>query len=44
MNLVMAILCLWVGAAMLFLASHGLEAATPWAAFQTVLTKARGES
>lgn len=44
MNLVMGIICLWVGAALLFLASHGLQATSPWGAFQTVLTSVRGEA
>lgn len=42
MNLAMAVLFLWLGAACLYLGSHGLEASTPWAAFQTVLGKAAG--
>lgn len=29
---------------MLFLASHGLEAASPWAAFQTIMGKMREAS
>jgi hypothetical protein len=39
MNLALSILCLWVGSAFLYLASHGLQATTPWAAFQTIITK-----
>lgn len=42
MNLALAVVFLWMGAACLYLASHGLEASTPWAAFQTVLSKAAG--
>jgi hypothetical protein len=38
-NLVLAVICLWTGSALLFLASHGLQATTPWAAFQTIITK-----
>jgi hypothetical protein len=41
MNLAFACIFLWVGASMLYLASRGIEAATPWGAFQTVLTKMR---
>jgi hypothetical protein len=41
MNLAFGILCLWVGCSLLWLGSHGLEASTPWAAFQTVLGTAR---
>lgn len=43
MNLALAMMFLWLGAGALYLASHGMEAATPWAAFQTVLGKARGD-
>jgi hypothetical protein len=42
MNLAFAIVFLWIGAAALHLASHGIQATTPWEAFQTVLSKARG--
>jgi hypothetical protein len=41
-NLAFAIVFLWMGAAALHLASHGIQADTPWGAFQTVLGKARG--
>lgn len=40
MNLAFAVLFLWMGASCLYLASHGIQAATPWAAFQTILGKA----
>lgn len=43
MNLAFAVLFLWFGASLLYLASHGLEASTPWGAFQKVLTDVRGE-
>jgi hypothetical protein len=43
MRLVFAIVFLWMGGACLFLASHGVEARTPWGAFQTILTKAAGD-
>jgi hypothetical protein len=42
MNLAFAVVFLWMGAAMLYLASHGLEASTPWGAFSTVIHKVRG--
>jgi hypothetical protein len=41
MNLAFGVLFLWFGASLLYVASHGLDAATPWAAFQTILSKAR---
>lgn len=41
MNLALAVIFLWLGATLLYLASRGLEAATPWAAFQTVMTRMR---
>lgn len=41
MNLAFGILFVWIGAAMLFLASHGLQAASPWGAFQTVIGRMR---
>jgi hypothetical protein len=44
MNLAFAVVFLWVGCAMLYLGSHGLEAATPWGALQTLMTKARGDA
>lgn len=40
MNLAFGVLFLWLGATMLYVASHGIDAATPWQAFQTVLTRA----
>jgi len=41
MRLALAILFLWLGGSALYLGTHGLDASTPWAAFQTVLGKAR---
>lgn len=32
----MGVLLLWLGAACLWVAFHGTEATTPWAAFQSV--------
>ena len=43
MKLAFGIMFLWLGASMLYLASHGLEASTPWGAFQTILTKIRAQ-
>ena len=42
MNLALAVLFLWVGATFMYVASHGLEASTPWGAYQTVLHHIRG--
>ncbi len=42
MNLAFGVLFLWLGASMLYLGSHGLEASTPWGAYSTVLTHIRG--
>jgi hypothetical protein len=39
MNLAFAIFFLWVGAACLYVASHGVEASNPWGVFRTVLDK-----
>jgi len=44
MNLAFGVLFLFLGAACLYVASHGLEASTPWGAFQTVLSKAGGDA
>lgn len=41
MRLALAIVFLFVGASMLQLASHGLEASTPWEAYQTIITRMR---
>lgn len=41
MKLALAIVFLFFGAACLQLASHGLQAATPWEAYSTVLTRIR---
>lgn len=40
MNLAFGVLFIWLGAALLYVASHGLQATTPWQAFQSVLNKA----
>jgi hypothetical protein len=40
-NLALGVLFLWVGAGCLHLASHGIQASSPWEAYQTLLTKIR---
>lgn len=42
MNLALAIVFLWFGAAALYLASHGIEASSPWGAYMSVLGAIRG--
>lgn len=42
MNLAFGVFFLWGGAAALYIASHGLGAATPWAAFAALIDKLRG--
>ena len=42
MNLAFAVLFLWFGASLLYLASHGLEASSPFAAYRSVLGKMAG--
>lgn len=37
MNLALGIVFLWMGAAWLWVASRGTDAATPWAAYQQVM-------
>lgn len=37
MNLAFAVMFLWMGCACLYLASHGLQASSPWGAFKTIL-------
>jgi hypothetical protein len=34
------VMFIWLGCALLFIATHSLQATTPWQAFQTVLNKA----
>lgn len=36
MGLALAVLFIWIGCALLWVASHGTQAATPWAAYQQV--------
>jgi hypothetical protein len=35
----LGVMFLWSGAACLYLASHGIEATTPWGAWRTLLTQ-----
>lgn len=42
MKLVFAVVFLWLGASMLYLGSHSLQASSPWDAYRTVLTKIAG--
>lgn len=42
-NLALGILFIWLGGAALWLGTHGIEASSPWEAFQTVLGAARGD-
>lgn len=37
MNLAFGVVFIWVGAVMLYLATHGTQASTPWGAFQEAL-------
>lgn len=37
MRLALGVLFLWLGCALLYVATHGIQAATPWEAYQTVL-------
>lgn len=41
MNLAMGIVFLWLGAACLWIASHGTEASTPWGAYKQVIGAVR---
>jgi hypothetical protein len=40
-NLAFAVMFLWAGGALLFVASRGLQATTPWGAYQSVVAKMR---
>lgn len=46
MRLAFGIVFLWLGALFISVAAHGLQASTPWGAYQTVIAKLRegGES
>lgn len=37
MRLALGVLFLWLGCALLWVATRGIQAATPWQAYQTVL-------
>jgi hypothetical protein len=39
-NFAFGVLFIWMGCALLYIASHGVQATTPWQAFQSVLNKA----
>lgn len=41
MNLALGVLFMWFGGSMLYIATHGLGAATPWEAFSGLLGKIR---
>lgn len=41
MNLAFGVLFLWLGAACLWVATHGTSAATPWDAYQDVIGAVR---
>lgn len=44
MNLAFGVASLWLGAALLYIGVHGLEAATPWGAFMALIAKMREET
>lgn len=41
MNLAFGVLFLWSGASLLYIATHGLGASTPWGAYTALLAKMR---
>lgn len=43
MHLALACLFLWTGSALLYLATRPLQATSPWEAYQTLLSRLRGE-
>lgn len=43
MNLAFGVLFIWLGAACLWVAFHGTDASTPWAAFQEVAGAVRAQ-
>ena len=43
MGLALGVLLIWLGAACLWVAVHGTDAATPWEAYVTVLKRIRGD-
>lgn len=43
MTLVLAIIALWVGAALIWVAAHGTQATTPWGLYQQI-TDALGKA
>lgn len=44
MGLAFAILMIWIGCALLWVAAHGLDATTPWGAYSEIMRAARGEA
>jgi hypothetical protein len=43
-NLALGVLCMWIGSALLYIATHNTGAASPWQAYQKILTGIGGES
>lgn len=37
MGLAMGVLCIWLGAALLWVAAHGTDATTPWGVYDQVI-------
>lgn len=42
MGLALGIICLWLGAACIWVAVHGTDAKTPWQAYQAVAKGIKG--
>lgn len=42
MGLALGVVCIWVGAACLWVATHGTTATTPWGAYDQVIKGLRG--
>jgi hypothetical protein len=43
MNLVFGVLCLWIGSALVYIATHATGAASPWQAYGKVLGALGGQ-
>lgn len=41
MNLAFGVMFLWLGAALIWIATHGTDADTPWEAYQSVIKAIR---
>lgn len=39
MNLAMAIIMLWIGSTLIWVASHGTDATSPWSLFKSITDK-----